>query len=191
METQSYSRNIASSAPLLLTCFNNSSSSWESALESLLEIENGNSANWQSQVNRNLSISELIDLGNSTTVSDKELVFYIPDRLQSNLNNIINQLATHLPLLMVHKPDSRFIVNMHQIACNDSELENIFEIVDDCDNLQEPKENVTKHNAGKGGRKYIIDKFLNIPLLATVYIKANGYKAQERRRDSTITPWSP
>ena len=66
-------------------------------VENLVEMENGNSANWKRQVNRYLSISELIVLGNllkdSTAVSDKELVFYVPDRLHPNLNNVMKQLA--------------------------------------------------------------------------------------------------
>ena len=65
-----------------ISCNNNCSLSWESAIETLIEIENSNTSRWNRLLHKLLSISELIRLANllrnSTAVSMDELLFYIP-----------------------------------------------------------------------------------------------------------------
>ena len=43
-----------------------------------------------------------------------------------------------------------------------------------------------KQKGRSGGRKPIEDKFPDIATIATEFIKANGFKAQERRRSTTF-----
>ena len=83
-QTQSYARNFPKSSVSVI-CFNNSSLSWESAFDILVEIENGDSEKWADQTDQCFSVPEL--LGNlqkdCTAVVDSELVLYIPKILSS------------------------------------------------------------------------------------------------------------
>ena len=85
--------------------FNNSCSlSWESAVETLIEIENSNPSRWSRLLHKLLSISELIQLANldSTAVSMDKLLFYVPSRF-IDLSIVANLLLSHLPFLLVKK----------------------------------------------------------------------------------------
>ena len=78
---------------------------------------------------------------------------------------------------------------MHQIDYNDAKLNTNFEVdVDDEENhIPEPKER-DEHNVGRrGGPKSILEKFPDIPVIASEYIKSRGFKARERRRDTKMT----
>ena len=109
---------------------NNCSLSWESAIETLIEIENSNTSRWNRLLHKLLSISELIQLANllrdSTAVSMDELLFYVPSRFK-DLSIVANQLLSHLPLLLVKKPNCQYLVNMHQVELNNPELDSIFQ----------------------------------------------------------------
>ena len=100
-----------------ISCSNNCSLSWKSAIETLIEIENSNTSRWKHLLHKLLSISELIQLANllrgSTAVSTDELLFYVPSRLK-DLSIVVNQLISHLPLLFVKKPNCQYLVNMHK-----------------------------------------------------------------------------
>ena len=147
-----------------IPCNNDCSLSWESATETLIEIENSNTSSWNSFLHKLLSIFELIQLANllrdSTAVSMDELV---PSRFK-DLSIVANQLLSHLPLLFIKKPNCQYLVNMHQVELNNPELDSIFQS--------------TKSND-------------SVPIaavhVATEFIKASGFKAQEKRRESTIT----
>ena len=76
---------------------------------------------------------------------------------------------------------------MHQIDSNDAELDEIFEVRQDGENLPEAKESIEKNAGRQGGRKSILEIFPDIPLTATEFIKARGFNAQEKRRDISIT----
>ena len=132
-KSESYAKKFPSSPPLI-TCFNNSSLSWESAFEILIEIENGNSE-WAGRDDNCFSISELISLGNllkdCTAILDSEFAIYVPKRLNSKISTIITQIAVHFPVLVLNKADCQYIVNMHQIDFNDAELDSIFLLDDD------------------------------------------------------------
>ena len=174
-----------------ITCFNNNSLSWESAFEVLIEIENGNSE-WEGQEDKCLSISELINLGNlikdCTAISESELAFYVPNRLSAKISTIITQVAVHFPVMILNKTEFKYIVNMHQIDFNDDELDRIFLFDEVKENVPVAKQGESSRNVGHhGGRKSILEKFPDIPFIATEYIKSCGFKAQERRRNSTIT----
>ena len=122
-QTQSYARNFPKSS-VYITCFNNSSLSWESAFDILVEIENGDSEKWADQTDRCFSVSELLSLGNllkdCTAVVDSEFVLYIPKRLSSKLSNVTTQLAAHFLVLIINKPNCQYVVNMNQIDFNDA-----------------------------------------------------------------------
>ena len=126
-------------------------------------------------------------LKDCTTVLDSELSLHVPNRLNSKLSNVIKQLAVHLPILILTKLKCSHIVNMHQIDSNDAELDEIFEVRQDDENLPEAKESVEKNAGRQGGRKSVLEKFPDIPLTVTEFIKASGFKAQEKRRDTSIT----
>ena len=176
--------------PPLITCFNNSSLSWESAFEILIEIENGNSE-WAGRDDKCFSISELISLGNllqdCTAIFDSEFALYVPKRLNSKISTIITQIAVHFPVLVLNKADCQYIVNMHQIDFNDAELDSIFLLDDDERKLSEPIQEGARNVGRNGGRKSILEVFPDIPVIATEYIKSCGFKVQERRRNFTIT----
>ena len=118
---------------------------------------------------------------------DSELSLHVPNRLNSKLSNVIKQLAAHLPILILTKLKCRYIVNIHQIDFNDAGFGEIFEVRHDDENLPEAKESIEKNAGRQGGRKSILEKFPDIPLTATEFIKASGFKAQEKRRDTSIT----
>ena len=103
--------------------------SWDSARELLVKIENGVAGSWKRRHDKFLSISEL--LKDSTAVSGKKLAFYIPGRLQSEKDvfNVITQLVIHLPLTLLNRPGSRYIVNMCQIGFDCEELDSLFKTV--------------------------------------------------------------
>ena len=133
--------------------------SWDSARELLVKIENGVAGSWKRRHDKFLSISEL--LKDSTAVSGKKLAFYIPRRLQSEKDvfNVITQLVIHLPLTLLNRPGSRYIVNMCQIGfiqnrANDKAI-------------PEAKQPTDKNKSGKVGRKCILDCFSNIPGIAS------------------------
>ena len=118
--TKNYNKKYSKSN-VSLSCNNDCSLSWETSFEILIEIENGDSPTWKRQLNRYLSVSELISLGNlvndSTAVSEKELGCYIPERMRCNqhISNVLNMLQSHFPVLILYKKDCRYIINMHQI----------------------------------------------------------------------------
>ena len=162
--------------------------SWESAIETLIEIENSNTSRWKHLLHKLLSISELIQLANllrdSTAVSMDELLFYVPSRFK----DLSNQLLSHLPLLLVKKPNCQYLVNMHQVDLNNPELDSIFQSTKSNDSV--PVATVQKEKGkGRNGRRIpILQKFQDIlHHVAKAFIKASGFKAQEKRRESTIT----
>ena len=156
-------------------------------------MENGVAGSWKQCHDKFLSISKFMSLANllkdSTVVSEKELAFYIPSRLQSEkcLFNVITQLVADLPLMLLNRPESCYIVNIHQTVFDCEELDSLFKNCADGKAIPEAKQPTEKNRGGKGSRKFILDCFPDIPDIATKFIKANGFKAQEKRRDTTIT----
>ena len=102
MATQNYTGTAKDR--ITVSCSNDCSLSWDSALKLLVEIENGVAGSWRRLHDNFLSISELVSLAtllkDSTAVSEKEFAFYVPSRLPSEkrLLNVITQLVAHLPL---------------------------------------------------------------------------------------------
>ena len=74
---------------------------------------------------------------------------------------------------------------MHQIDFHNKELDALFKICDTGEKIPSAKEPKSVNaKSDKGGRKSILDKFPDIPVIATDFIKASGFKAQEKRRDN-------
>ena len=67
------------------------------------------------------------------------------------------------------------------------ELDSWFKSRDEDKAIAESKQPTEKNKSGEGGKKSILDHFPNMPDIATEFIKANGFKAQEKRRDTTIS----
>ena len=76
---------------------------------------------------------------------------------------------------------------MHQIGFDCEELDLLFKNGVDNKAIAEVQQPTEKNTSSEGGRKSILDSFSNIPDIATEFIKADGFKAQEKRRDTTIT----
>ena len=77
---------------------------------------------------------------------------------------------------------------MHQIDFHNKELDALFEICDTGEKIPSAKEPKSVNaKSDKGGWKSILDKFPDIPVIATDFIKASSFKAQEKRRDTTVT----
>ena len=183
--TKNFSVNTQTSVNI--SCNNNCSLSWESATETLIENENCNASSWNGFLHKLLSISELIQLANllrdSTAVSMDELV---PSRFK-DLSIVANQLLSHLPLLFIKKPNCQYLFNMHQVELNNPELDSIFQSTKSNDSVPIAAVQKEKRKGRNGGRIPNLQTFPDIFHVATEFIKASGFKAQEKRRESTIT----
>ena len=181
-----------------INCMNSSSLTWEDALSSLETLQNGNKKFKMS--NAMLTIEEVIKIGTmmseATAVSIEELKLYLPARLITAtgeiLNSALKQLLIAYPLLLMKRSGHIFLINMHQMEFNCDELDLLFgltkEPVTQSKNDEEVKiETNTERKPGKkGGRPSVVSKFPEIPTVATEFIKNNGYRAQERRRETTF-----
>ena len=87
----------------------------------------------------------------------------------------------------VNRPESRHVINMHQTGFHCEELDSFFKNRADDKAIPEAKQPTKRNKSGKGGRKSMLDHFPNIPDIATEFTKANGFKGQEKRKDTTIT----
>ena len=150
----------------------------ESAVETLTNIENSNASRWSRLLHKLFSISELIQLANllrdSTAVSMDELLFYVPSRFK----DLSNQLLSHLPLLLVKKPNCQYLVNMHQVELNNPELDSIFQSTKCNDSVPIATVQKEKGKGQNGGRILILQKFLDINHVATEFIEASDFKAE-------------
>ena len=114
---------------------------------------------------------------------------YVPTRLESEkcVFKVITELVAHLPIILLHRPESRYTINMHQIGFDCEELDR------DSKAVMKTKLSLKRSNqqrrikVAKAAKKSILDHFPNMPDIATEFIKANGFKAQEKQRDSTIS----
>ena len=76
---------------------------------------------------------------------------------------------------------------MHQIGFDCEELDSLLKNRTDDKAIPEAKQPTKRNKSGKGGRKSMLDRFPNIPDIATEFIKVNGFKGQEKWKDTTIT----
>ena len=133
-------------------------------------------------------------LKDSSAVNAEELRFYLPVRYKKAIPfTVMNQLIIHLPIMYVSNKSQQdnnmkrgeFIINLHQLDFNCTELNEIFR-VDNED--QNPNPNMStnveeKPKKGKDGHRKGIDHlFPSIPDVATEFIKSQGFRARERRR---------
>ena len=182
---------VNTQATVNISCNNNCSLSWESAIETIsTKIEKSNTSRWNRLLHKFLSISELIQLANlpraSTAVSMGELLFYVPSRFK-DLSIIANQLLSHLPLLLVKKLNSQYLINMHEVELGNPKLDSAFQIPKSNDSIPIATVQKEKGKGRNGGRIPILQRFPDVSHVATEFIKTSGFKAQEKRRESTIT----
>ena len=83
-------------------CMNSSALTWDDALLSLIELQNGNDENFKT-VHHLLKIDKIILLGTllseTAMVSMEELRFYLPIRLRKHVSNpLLRQLSICFPL---------------------------------------------------------------------------------------------
>ena len=76
---------------------------------------------------------------------------------------------------------------MYQAELNNPELDSIFQSAKSNDSVPIATVQKEKGKCRNGGRISILQIFPDIPHIATEFIKASGFKAQEKRRESTIT----
>ena len=161
---------------------------------SLIDLQNSGHQGYKKSI-KMLSIDQAISLGillrDTAIVSLEELRYYLPPSLfhGKEVNcSVVIQLLICSPLLLVKKQNNNFLVNMHQMEFECKGLERLFSYDTKTGTVaSEPM--FTKEEKGKKrsrGRKSVVDKFPDIPRIATEYVKANGFKAQERRRETTF-----
>ena len=169
------------SSEIELQCSN--TGSWEAAICYLIELENDNivlkkNANYLKSNELSSLATLLID---STAVSLEELKLYLPERYKTYIpKTVVKQI--------IMQSKDQFLVNVHQIDFHCKELNEIFEtqLEDDrCDLIKQSTDNCQKGKSG--GRRGIENIFPSIPNVATEFIKSHGFRAQERKRTSTIT----
>ena len=155
----------------------------ESAVETLTNIENSNASRWSRLLHKLFSISELIQLANllrdSTAVSMDELLFYVPSRFK-DLSIVANQLLSHLPLLLVKKPNCQYFVNMHQVELNNPKLDSIFQSTKSNDSVPIATAQKEKGNGRNGGRIPILQTFSDILMLLQNSLKPAVLKPRKK-----------
>ena len=189
---------------VFLRCKNSSNLDWDTAFHYLIDCENSNiTPNKSTHV---LSNNELIRIAtllrDCSAVNAEELRFYLPVRYKKAIPfTVMNQLIIHLPIIYVSNNSQQdnkmksgeFIINLHQLDFNCTELNEIFRIDNEDQNTQPnmPINGEEKSKKGKGGgRKGIEHLFPSLPDVATEFIKSQGFCAQGRRRTSTYMLWS-
>ena len=152
----------------------------ESAIETLTNIENSNASRWSRLLHKLFSISELIQLANllrdSTAVSMDELLFYVPSRFK----DLSNQLLSHLPLLLVKKPNCQYLVNMHQVELNNPKLDSTFQSTKSNDSVPIATAQKEKGNGRNGGRIPILQTFSDILMLLQNSLKPAVLKPRKK-----------
>ena len=139
---------------ITVSCGNDCSLLYDSTLELLVEMKSGVAGSWKWHHDKFLSISELISLANplkdSTAVSKKELALHIPSRLQPEkfVCNIITQLVAHLTLMLLTRPESCYIINIHQIGFDCKEVDLFFKNRADNKAIPGTKQPTEKNESG-------------------------------------------
>ena len=76
---------------------------------------------------------------------------------------------------------------MHQVELNNPKVDSIFQSIKSNDSVPIATVQKEEGKGGNDGRILVLQKFPDIPHVATEFIKTSGFKAQEKRRESTIT----
>ena len=139
-----------------------------------------------------LSYSELLRLAyllQSSAIVPTEMVFEMFPSLNSRFKkqNILNYYLHSLPLYVLVIKSKEYLINFFQTNCGtivDKIISSQKDAAPENDEQKEttmPAEKSTVHK--KKGQPSIVSKFPIIPEEITNFIKTNGFKAQEKRRD--------
>ena len=159
----------------ILICKNNSKLTWDEAFSNLV-----------GEVN-----SYDMDIYNVGILIQNSAIIHVKDHLSKIKNSsketkkFIHSLLTAFPLLYLkNAKGEEFIVNLHQTSNDGDELSKLIYESDEQNAPSTKSASIPpKVSQYKHGQKSIVEKFPTIPDVATEFIKRNGFKAQEKRRD--------
>ena len=172
---------------LQLTCFNSSSLSWDVALSNFRDnLE-------QMETQCPIDTTSLWDLAYLLESSSIIPTSAIEDHLQHPCNIMLIQILLKLlPLLYIKTPDKKeYLINLMQTDTDCHEIDRLLSPNEEkrpepvCTQVvtsDTPKRKLSH----KGSPPSLVSKFPTIPTVATEFMKTNGFKAQEKRRNETF-----
>ena len=132
-----------------------------------------------------------IMLESSLAVPLPELIRNVSSSCSSS--DVIQQIVECFPVLAVTKGDITVLINCHELIMNDDGFEALL-VVDQISKSSHkgPFEKAapspispTPVTHNRMGRPSLVTQFPSIVSTATAFVKANGFSAHERRREST------
>ena len=104
---------------------------------------------------------------------------------------LLNVLLKYLPLYVLVVNSDEYIVNFHQTNCGEVvdqilkiDFNNETSVVTSVDGEVEKKSKLSVYR--KRGQSSVVSKFPQIPEVITDFLKIDGFKAQEKRRDDNF-----
>ena len=163
-------------------CYNGSSLTWKKALGSLPAT--------MEFCEKLYDIFQLGVLMEDSAIIPVESVYEIIDGGENQAKNkgLVSILLKCYPLYYMKTVEKKeILVNIHQVT---SGCDMIDQLLSNKNNKPHPETNencmqkrLPKKEAIEGGQPSIVSKFPEIPEVVTEYVKRNGYKAQEKRRN--------
>ena len=172
-------------------CYNSSSLSWEDALSNLMTTSTSFTKSNVLEYDKLLQLGFLME---SSAIIPVESVF---EQLEMVFrNDIIDLLLKCFPLYHIKTSDKKeVLLNIHQNMYGCEAVDELFATTES----QEKPKKISKHKSDDviagaklkkpsvgGGQPSIVSLFPEIPDIVTDYIKRNGYKAQEKRRNENF-----
>ena len=141
-----------------------------------------------------MSVEELLNVGNTlqetSAVSFEELHVHLPDRFTTIASSkaVPRQLASHFPVIIVPNKQHSFLINLYRLTFDYPELNALFEIKESVsEEPVDPGPQAEQLPSRNGGRKSFTTLIPGLAEEVTRFIKSQGFKAQERRREKTVT----
>ena len=173
-------------------CNNGSDLTWDIALNRLPFLIQPNHVSVS--IDRMLHLTNLLE--SSSIVSMADIIEVCPDIISGTEPKFVNVLLKFLPLYSITYDGGYFLVNIHQTTNGCDIIDHILQVNKPLKvNIQDhetTKETVKKDSAiatvhKKRGQPSIVSVFPTIPDVVTEFVKVNGFKAQEKRRDDDFT----
>lgn len=165
-------------SPGKILCYNDTSLTWHEAFANLISDMNAYDMN-------------VYNIGMLMKDSAAVEVKLLLSQVRNVRKDFLKQILMTFPLLLLMKTTGEmFVINFHQISNNCSEIDALMETKDKKQVDENSCTAVTKKKTPtvtvKPGAKPVEEKFPNIAEVATEFIKRNGFKAAEKRRDDDI-----
>ena len=161
-----------------MLCFNDTNLTWHEAF-----------ANLTSDVN--CYDMDVYNIGMMMKDSAAVEVSLLLSQARNAKKDLLKRLLMTFPLLLLMKKNAeKYVINLHQTSNNCTEVNELLIVTEEkqTDNSECAHSQNTKTSKGgsKPGPKPVEEKFPDISVTATEFIKRNGYKASEKRRDDDI-----